>query len=182
VQEQAVGVGDVGELLRLLDAVDGPELGGVGDRDHADLRSMFITLAREQRLDLRGVQLARALGRQRQQLDLRHSLGRGGLVHVEVAGVRRDDALPRARQRAEAEDVGGGAVEDDPRLGGRAEVVPDQLGGLGRPGVGAVGDGVVGVGLRDGREDLGVGAGVVVGGERAHVTRQASRGGAGAGR
>ena len=106
-------------------------------------------------------------GVDRQQLDAADPLGRTALVGVDVRGRRRDDGTPAREHGLEADDVRAGAVEDGEHGDVAAEVTSEDLVQATGVVVLAVRDLVAAVGRREGVEDLGVDAGVVVGGEAA---------------
>ena len=60
-----------------------------------------------------------------QQLDAGDALGRAALVDVHVGDVGADDGLVRRGERVDREDVGAGAVEDEERRRGLAEVLAE---------------------------------------------------------
>src|SRR5690606_26347098 len=96
------------------------------------------------------------------------ALGGAALVDVDVGGGCRDHSAPARQHRLQGGDVRAGAVEHRERLHALAEVLREDL--LQPLGVLilAVGDLVTVVGGGDGREHLGVDAGVVIGCEAAH--------------
>ena len=87
---------------------------------------------------------------------------------MHVRGVGADHRLEAARERVEGGDVGPGPVEDGEAAGVRTEVGAEELLDPLRPRVAAIGTHVAPVRGGDRSEDLGVCAGVVVGGEVAH--------------
>ena len=148
----------------LVEGVDGAELGRLGDRDDPLLGVVVVARRASQRPTSSGRELA-VLGRDGEELDAGDALGGAALVDVHVGGLGADHGLEAAGQRVERGDVGAGSVEDGEAAGVGAEVLAEELLDALGPGVAAVGAGVALVGVGDRLEDLGVDAGVVVGGE-----------------
>ena len=166
VQLHAVRVHVVGDRADLVDGVRRAELGGLRDRDDQRLGAVLVSPAPGLAVDELGGQLA--VGRlDREQLDAGDLLGRAGLVGVDVRGLRADDGAPAREHRLQADDIRARAVEDREDLHALAEVLGEHLVQPCRVDVLAVGDLVAVVGGRDGVEDLGMHARVVVGGEAA---------------
>lgn len=167
VQQEAALVGEVRERCQLVGAVARPELGALRDAHDTRLDDVLVADAVQLRGDELGGELAVEC-RDGLELAARDPLGRPALVDVDVRAGGADDRLPRAAQRAQRQDVRGAAVEDEVRAGLLAEVLAQELLRARGPWIGAVGDGVLGVGGGDRGEHLGMRTGVVVRGKALH--------------
>jgi len=161
VQQQVAGVRGVCKRAQLRRRVDRAELAGLGDRHDAGLHGVLVADALDHRGDIAGRELA-VRRRRGEQLEAAHPLRRAALVDRQVRGLRAHDSLPGLQASAQRRDVRAGPVENEERFAARPEPVAQQLGGARRPGVVAIRLRVVGVGLGDRGEDLGMDAGVVV--------------------
>ncbi len=167
VDEHSALVGVVADRADLLGGVAGAELGALGDGDGERLGAVLVAPAPGLAVDQLGGELA-VRGGDGEQLEAGHLLRGAALVHVDVGGLGGDDRAPAREQRLQRDHVGAGAVEDRVGLGALAEVAAEDVLEVGGVVVLAVGDLVAAVGQRDGGQDLGVDARVVVAGEAAH--------------
>ena len=159
---------DGGKLLELLQGVEGAVLGGLrnideGGGDH--VVTCAITLPRRaDALDVGGVDFA-VNGRGVEDL-VAAALDDAGLVHVDVAGVRRDDALPGQKDRVDDRRIRLRAADQEVHVGvGCLAGLANQVAGALAVLVGAVAAGLLHVGGDEGIKHPGVRTLLVVTGE-----------------
>ena len=92
---------------------------------------------------------------------------RAAFIGFHVGQFVADDAVIGLAQRRQRKGVGGGAIEDEKHFATSFEDIADQVGGLLRPRVVAVGSGVAVIGLLHGRPRFGTNPGVIIAGELA---------------
>jgi hypothetical protein len=90
---------------------------------------------------------------------------RAAFVGLDMRRVRTDHAVIGLAERGQRQRVGGGAVEDEEHLAIGLEQPPEAVGRGLRPGIGAVGGGVAGIGRLHRGEGLRADPGIVVAGE-----------------
>ena len=137
-----------GELLELLEGVEGAVLGGLGHidideggGDHVVARAVALP-RRVDAFDVGGVDLA-VHGRGVEDL-VAAALDDAGLVHVDVAGVGGDDALPGQEDRVDDGGVRLGAADQEVHVGvGGLAGLADQVAGTLAVLVGAVSAGLL---------------------------------------
>ncbi|MCY1420814.1 hypothetical protein D9M71_364490 [compost metagenome] len=161
--EFATGLADRAQLIR---AVDGADLGGLGDGDHPRLGIVDVLALEGDLADrLRG-QLALLVGTRQQQLGaVGEEFRRAALVGLDVGGLGADHAVVALAQRGQGQGVGGGAVEGEEHFAVGFEQVAEIVGRAGGPLVLAVGALVAVVGLGHRRPGFRADAGIVVAGE-----------------
>ena len=148
----------------LVGRVDRADLGRLGERDDARLRAVLVAEPPRLAVEQLGGELALGCGHG-QQLDAGHALRGAVLVGVDVRVARADHRAPGRQNGLQAQHVGTRAVEDRERLGVLPEVAADDLLQPCGPRIRAVRGLVPAVGGDESGHHLGVGAGVVVGGE-----------------
>ena len=162
-EEQAVVPAEPGEGGELGLGVDHAALGGVGDLHQPGLDQMYVLVPLQKGEQLLRRELAVGAGGERKDL-VSGGLHGARLVAVDVGGLGGDDPLPGPQEGGDGGEVGLGAADEELHLGlGALAQVPDQILRPAAVGVVSVAGVALQVGLRQGGEDLGVGAeGVVV--------------------
>ena len=153
------------ERLHLVDRVERAELGGLCDRDHPGLDVVLVAECMGDGLDVLGPELAVG-GGDVDELGPDEPLGRARLVDVDVGRLGAHHGLRRPDRRGQRKDVGAGASPHEQHLGVHTEQVPEHLGRLRCPPIGAVGEGMPLVGVEQRLHDRGMDARRVVAGER----------------
>ena len=160
-QQQALGVGGVGEGANLLDGVDRPYLRRLADRQDRRVDRVLASPGEHQRLDLLGPHLA-VVCRHAEHLAPDEAFGSPALVGVDVRADRADHRLVRQQHRMQRGDVRSRPAVGEQHLRLDPEQPPHPLDGPRRPRIAAVRQRASDVGLRQGREHLRVCASHVV--------------------
>ena len=154
----------VGQRPDLLDGVAGPDLGGLGHRDHLRLHVVLVADPDGGSLHPLGGELAVGSG-YGDELASEEPLRGTTLVDVDMGGVGADDRLEGTEKGLEPHHVGPGSVEDEEHVGIVAEVLLEEVYGLGGHRIFAVSGGVSDVDPGHAVENGGMDAGPVVAGE-----------------
>ena len=155
----------VGDRAGLVGRVDGAELGRLGDRDDARLHVVLVAaLAPPSGATSSGVSLPCSVATVSSLVPASRSGAPHSSTCMWATSVQITASNGRVRASIEAT-LAPVPLKTKKAAGVGAEVLAEELLGALGPGVGAVGAGVALVGGRDRLEHLGVGPGVVVGGE-----------------
>ncbi|MNP18231.1 hypothetical protein D3C76_1107040 [compost metagenome] len=165
MQVQAQLLAGGADRLELIGAVDGPDLGGLGQGHHPWLGVVDVLALQRHFADRLRRQLAVDAGRGQQLGAVGEELWRAALIGFDVGGLGADHTVVALAQRGQGQGVGGGAVEGEEHLAVGFEQLAEVFRGAFGPLVVAVGAVVAMVGFFHRRPGFGADTGIVVAGE-----------------
>ena len=164
VQVHAVAVRQVRERAHLPGRVDGAQLGGLGDGEDAGLDVVLVAQPRMRGSTSAGVSLPSGVGMSTSLQPVNFSGAPHSSTLMWAVSAQRTASVG-PQERAQAQHVGAGAVEDEVDVHVRAQVLAELRHRALGPGVASVGQGMAHVGAGDGLEQGGVDPRVVVAGK-----------------